>query len=79
MTTRTSARVAVRRIEITLLRGRGFSVDELTPDQFRIGGRLDLFPASKRYHDIETGAQGTYTVPLGVALHVLGWPKRIDP
>jgi hypothetical protein len=39
-------------------------VEELTPYQFRIDDTLDIYPTSQLFHNIETGARGSYkTIP----------------
>jgi hypothetical protein len=58
--------------EILALRDRGFKVEELTDCQFRINGRLDLFPTRRRYHDIKANRRGRYTAAVDIAERVLG-------
>lgn len=38
----------------------GFKVEELSPYQFRVNDQLDLYPTSKKYHDVMRGTRGDY-------------------
>ena len=38
---------------ITELEGLGYEVRRMSPYHFRINGRLDIYPANKRWHDIK--------------------------
>lgn len=42
------------------LANAGYTVDRLTPFQFRINGRLDIYPTNARFHDIKTGKRGDF-------------------
>jgi len=64
-------RLPKRTDEIVALRNKNFDVRELTPYQFRVDGRLDLYPIHRRYHDTQTGERGNYTSALSIALRRL--------
>ena len=51
-------RLPQRTDAILRLRQRGFLVQVLTPYQFRVNGRLDLYPLHNRWHDIQTNRRG---------------------
>ena len=57
---RRAKRLPLRTTEILSLKDDGFDVEEKTPYQFRINGRLDLFPTHNRYHDIRKNIRGGY-------------------
>ena len=46
-------------------------VRKLTDFQFRVDGRLDLYPIHRRWHDIKTNRRGTYSTALAVAIRIL--------
>lgn len=68
---RRSARTGLRTLEIRSLSAKGFSVQELSPFQFRIDGALDLYPVHRRYHVLNGDRRGTYQNALGFCLSVL--------
>src|SRR5688572_28549993 len=51
---RRALRLPIRTEEILALRQDGFDVRQLTEYQFRVDGKLDLYPTHRRYHDIAT-------------------------
>jgi hypothetical protein len=53
-------RLARRTNEIKELTRAGFDIREITPYQFRIDGRLDIFPVHNRFHDIKTDERGGF-------------------
>lgn len=65
---RRAARLPIRTQEILDLRGDNFDVRPLTEFQFRVDGRLDLYPTHRRYHDITSGHRGTYHNAYAVAV-----------
>lgn len=71
---RRAARLPVRSDDIRRVETAGYAVRELTPYQFRIDGRLDLYPIHKRWHDIKTNRRGSYRseTALAVAVRILG-------
>lgn len=36
----------------------GYEIRKITPYQFRINGRLDIYPSNKRFHDIRDMRRG---------------------
>lgn len=38
----------------------GYTVRKITPYQFRIDDRLDVYPTNARWHDIKTGKRGGF-------------------
>lgn len=46
--------------EIFALAADGYHVKPLTPYQFRINGKLDLYPTCNRYHNLVTQKRGSY-------------------
>ena len=46
---------------IEALRFAGYDVKELTPYQFRVEGRLDIYPTNACWHDIETKERGSFS------------------
>lgn len=42
------------------LRRLGYQVRQLTPYQFRIEGRLDVYPVNRKWHDIKSNKRGSY-------------------
>lgn len=40
------------------LRTQGYIVEELSPTQFRINNRLDVYPIHNLWHDLKTGERG---------------------
>lgn len=56
------ARVMPDRIaEIRALEGQGYTVRELNPGvQYRINGKLDLYPVHRRWHFIPANSRGRY-------------------
>lgn len=71
---RRAARLGPRTEEILALKRAGFSVRELTPYQFRINGRLDLFPIHRRWHDVKTNTRGSYKAAKDIAIRKLRAP-----
>jgi hypothetical protein len=63
---RRHARLPVRTAEIEALRANGYTVQRLTDYQFRINGRLDLFPIHRRWHDIKANRRGSYVSALAI-------------
>jgi hypothetical protein len=57
---RRAKRLPGRTAEILSLKNDGFDVEQLTEYQFRINGRLDLFPTHNRYHDTRKNVRGGY-------------------
>lgn len=55
---RRDKRRSARSLEISQLQQDGFKVQRITPYQFRVNGRLDLYPVNNRFHDIKTGRRG---------------------
>ena len=51
---------ALRVVEIEALADKGYQVKKVTPYQYRINNRIDLFPTGGKYHDIKTGERGLY-------------------
>lgn len=43
---------------ILALRRKEWHVEELTPYQFRIENKLDLYPVTGRYHDLRINRRG---------------------
>ena len=68
------ARLDARIAEILALREKGFNVTMVSKHQFRIDGRLDLFPIHRRFYVLPTLKRGTYRVALTVAVRVLRTP-----
>lgn len=68
---RRAERLPKRTEEIEGLRRSGFTVEPLTPYQFRIDGALDFYPIHRRYHVLATGRRGTYRDPKAIAMSVL--------
>lgn len=68
------ARLGPRSEEISALERQGHSVRQLSPYQFRINERIDLFPTRQRYHDLKTQRRGSYggESPLEVVARLLG-------
>lgn len=64
-------RLPGRQQEILDLRGAGFDVRQLTDYQFRIDGRLDLYPIHRRYHDVQANRRGSYRNAKDIAVRVL--------
>lgn len=46
--------------QIWPLQAEGFKILELTPYQFRINDRLDIYTTRERWHDLRTGKRGTF-------------------
>lgn len=57
---RRAARLPGRQQEILDLSAHGFSVKQLTEWQFRVDGKIDLYPIHRRYHVLKGGRRGTY-------------------
>ena len=55
---RRATRLPIRTEAILALREEGFRVEPQTPYQFRINGRLDLYPVHNRWHDTKTNQRG---------------------
>lgn len=53
-------RLPRRTAQIWSLKKMGYSVKQMTEYQFRIKGRVDVFPIHNRYHDIKTNERGGY-------------------
>lgn len=47
--------------QILELDHEGFDVEEITPYQFRINDRLDIFPTNARWHDTEINKRGSFS------------------
>ena len=45
-------------VVIKELEGLGYRIREMSPFQFRINDRLDIYPSNKRYHDIREFKRG---------------------
>lgn len=58
--------------EILALNQAGFTVQKLTDYQFRVNGRLDLFPTHRRYHDVVANRRGSYSTARAIAERVCG-------
>jgi hypothetical protein len=52
--------------DIIAMRDGGFEVKELTPYHFRVNGTIDLFPISRRYHNIKKNTRGHYEKPFDI-------------
>jgi hypothetical protein len=50
--------------ELDTAKKAGFRIEEMTPYQFRINGRLDIYPIRRRYHDVKRDARGTYNATV---------------
>lgn len=57
---RRNARLPGRQAEIMGLSSNGYTVKQLTEYQFRVNGKIDLYPIHKRYHVLSTERRGTY-------------------
>jgi hypothetical protein len=68
---RRAARLPGRTQEILDLKGDGFDVVALSPYQFRVDGRLDLYPIHRRYHDTRLNRRGGYQTAKAIAVRVL--------
>lgn len=55
---RRSERLPIRQEEIESLSEKGYEVKRLTAYQYRIDGRIDLYPIHNRWHDLKTGRRG---------------------
>lgn len=60
-------RLPIRTQEILDLRAKNFTVDQVTEYQFRIDGKLDLYPTHKRFHNLKTGKRGHYITAIAIA------------
>lgn len=49
--------------ECVRLASKGFQVSQLSPHRYRVEGRIDFYPADKRYHDIIANERGNYSYP----------------
>lgn len=56
---RRAERLPIRQAEIRSLSDR-YKVQELTPYQFRIDGKIDLYPIHNRYHILSSNKRGGY-------------------
>ena len=70
---RREERLPRRTQAILNLKRRGFLVQALTPYQFRVNGRLDLYPLHNRWHDIQTNQRGGVK---DLAAFVKEWVRR---
>lgn len=52
--------------QIEALRERGYKVVSLTPYQFRVNDRLDLYPTRRRFHNLRTNQRGAYVTVAAV-------------
>lgn len=68
---RRAARLPGRQQEILALSVDGFSVKQMTEYQFRIDGKIDLYPIHRRYHVLAGGRRGTYRNALSFVRSVL--------
>lgn len=50
--------------KILALQERGRKVEQITPYQFRIDGKIDLYPVNGLYHNLVTGKRGY--IPFGI-------------
>ena len=74
---RRAARLPIRTEEILAVGRMGYRIRELTPYQFRVNERLDLFPTRRRWHDIKTQARGGYRNAAEFCRSVLGPPPKM--
>ncbi len=51
---------ARRKIFLPQLEKEGFIVIEITPSQYRINNRLDIYPKNARWHDIKKNKRGSF-------------------
>jgi hypothetical protein len=75
---RRARRLPDRTEEILRLRADNFSVKRLTDYQFRVDGRLDLYPIHRRYHDTKTNKRGTYQTAKQIAIRVLRVEAKVN-
>jgi len=57
---RREKRLKLRTLQLMGLLKEGFNIVGLSPYQFRVNDRLDLWLIHNRYHDIETGRRGGF-------------------
>ncbi len=50
----------------------GYTVERLSPYQWRVNERLDLYPTNRKYHDIIKNERGYYTSTLDICKQVIG-------
>ena len=55
---RREQRLPIRTEAIMALRRQGYTVEQHTEYQFRVNGRLDLYPIHNRWHDLRTQERG---------------------
>lgn len=55
---RRAKRLPIRTDAILHLRAQGYTVQQLTEYQFRVNGRIDLYPIHNRWHDLKTQERG---------------------
>lgn len=53
------------------LQDYGYKIDRLTPYQWRINDRLDLFPTNRKYHDTFTNERGDWQGALDIVRRIL--------
>lgn len=46
--------------DIEALNAAGYAVEKLTDYQFRVNGKIDLYPVKRRFHILKTGERGQY-------------------
>jgi len=52
----------------------GYEIAIITDYQYRVNGILDLFPTSRKYHNIKTQKRGHYTSAEKIILQEVGKP-----
>lgn len=69
---RRTDRLPIRQGEILALRAKGFDVQDMNGGyQFRVDGKLDLYPIHRRYHVLQANQRGTYQNVLACAVKFL--------
>lgn len=58
--------------EVLALQRDGFEVVELNANQFRVNGVVDLYPVSRKYHDLSWNVRGTYETARQLVRQVAG-------
>lgn len=56
---------------IIALQHEGFKVERLSPFQWRINNRLDLFPTNRKYHDVIRNERGSYIGAADICRKIL--------
>ncbi len=57
---RKASRRATETETLLSLREDGFEIKQLTEYHFRVNGFLDIFPTSKKWHNVKTNRRGRY-------------------